>query len=244
MPGLGSPRPEGACYASFPSTQWTTILDPIRNREAGAEAALEILCQSYWRPIYSYIRVRGYDHHDAEELTQEFISAMLRRGSFSKSERSQGKFRTFLAVSLKNFLLNQHRKASSQKRGGGVEQLPLDEMLDRGPADHRTAALEFDKRCASTLLEGVFSELEQEYGSSARAGLFRDIKDCLSGSLPSEVRGAMALKHGMKANAMDVAIHRLRKRFAAILRERVAATMARPEDVNEELSYLMQVCGT
>jgi DNA-directed RNA polymerase specialized sigma24 family protein len=240
MARLGTSSPQSPGFVPFPSTQWTTLLDPIRKGEPGATVAIEQLCRCYWNPIYSYIRLRGYDHHSAEELTQEFLTSMLRRDSFGHTERTLGRFRTFLSVSLKNFLASEYRRATAQKRGGKVVLLSVEEAGTQELVDHRTAAKEFDKKFADSLLQGVFQQMEADYRSSGRLDLYNEIKDCLSGSMDPENRADIARRHGMKPSTMDVAIHRLRKRFRILLRNAVAATVEKVAEIDEELEYLMQ----
>ena len=229
--------------SAFPPTQWTELLIPIRERGPEAEAALEKLCRAYWGPLYEYARRRGIDHHDAEEVTQEFIVTLLRRDDLAKVRREHGRFRVFLMISLRHFLINRHERATAQKRGGHGELLPFDEEANTGPAEPDPAAREFDRRWAWQLIETALRQLEQEFDAASRREWYSDLKGFLTDDQPSIPRVALAAKHGTGVNAIDVAIHRLRKRYGVVLRQLVAQTVTTPAEVNDELRYLTNIIG-
>src|SRR5882724_8232995 len=92
---------------------------------ASAHEALCQLCQTYWYPLYAFVRRQGHSPHDAEDLTQGFFARLLESESLAGVSREKGKFRTFLLVALKRFLANEWHRARSQKRGGAAVHLPL-----------------------------------------------------------------------------------------------------------------------
>lgn len=237
------PQQQSDLGSSFPVTQWTALLTPIREDGPEAEAALEKLCRVYWRPLYEYARRRGVDHHAAEEVTQEFIVTLLRRDDLAKVRREHGRFRSFLMKSLRNFLINRHERATAQKRGGGGELLPFDEEVNAGLAEPDLAANEFDRGWARQLLETALRRLEQEFDAANRHEWYADLNGFLSDEQPSVSRAVLAAKHGTGVNAIDVAIHRLRKRYVEVLRELVGQTVTTPAEVNEELRYLASIIG-
>ena len=241
--GLMSLEEPSDLGSSFPTTQWTALLNPIREHRPEAEAALEKLCHAYWGPLYEYARRRGIDHHAAEEVTQEFIVTLLRRDDLAKIRREHGRFRSFLMISLRNFLISRHERATAQKRGGGAELLPFDEEANAGPAEPEPADIEFDRRWAWLLIETALRQLEQEFVAADRREWYADLKGFLSDEHPPISRAALAAKHGTGVNAIDVAIHRLRKRYGEVLRELVTQTVTTPAEVNEELRYLASIIG-
>src|SRR3954454_2664287 len=110
----------------FPTTLWTLVLHAGRDEPAQARAALARLCQAYWDPLYSFLRRRGYPPHDAEDLTQAFFARLLEKRGLGRVDPEQGRFRTFLLASLKNFLANDWDRSQALKRGGGQTILALD----------------------------------------------------------------------------------------------------------------------
>jgi DNA-directed RNA polymerase specialized sigma24 family protein len=106
--------------AGFAATRWTMVLAAAGGEVSpdAAEAMAE-LCRIYWYPLYAYVRRRGYETHEAEDLTQEFFLRVLAKNYLAGVDREKGKFRAFLLASLKHFLANEWDRSQTQKRGGG-----------------------------------------------------------------------------------------------------------------------------
>ena len=64
-------------HTTFFTTQWSVVLAARRSDTTCAQAALARLCQAYWYPLYAYVRRRGHQAYDAEDLTQEFFARLL-----------------------------------------------------------------------------------------------------------------------------------------------------------------------
>ena len=239
-----NPKPTSESVSGFPPTQWTLLLKPIQDGSPEAGAALEQLCRSYWKPLYEFVQRRGYDHHTAQDVTQEFIGTLLRRNDLTKVRREHGKFRSFLLASLRNFLITRHRQASAQKRGDGVEPSPLEGLLNEEASDQRHVDREFDRQWAWQLIQRATHDLGREYLEAGKQGWFEDLKCFLSEGQPAISRASLAAKHGVEINAIDTAIHRLRKRYGKVLREQVAQTVETLPEVAEEVQYLMTVIGS
>ena len=215
--------------------------------QSGAAEALEKLCRAYWYPLYVYVR-RQNSPEDAQDLTQEFFARLLEKNYLAKADRDRGRFRTFLLGSLKNFMVNEWKRAGRLKRGGGLEFLSIDTDV----AEHRYAAepasesnpdAAYEQRWAVTLIEQVLTTLRQEYGAIAKAGLFEELKGFIWGDKSTasyaEIAGALNLTEG----TVKVAVHRLRQRFRELLRAEVAHTVAQPDDIDGELRHLISVAG-
>jgi DNA-directed RNA polymerase specialized sigma24 family protein len=84
-----------------------------------ARAALETLCQTYWCPLYAYVRRRGNSPEDAQDLTQEFFARLLARNWVGSADPEKGRFRTFLLTAMNHFLADEWDRLKAQKRGGG-----------------------------------------------------------------------------------------------------------------------------
>ena len=116
-------------HGNFSATHWSIVLASGATDLARASTALEWLCRTYWFPIYAFIRRRGSDQHDAEDLTQGFFSDLLEKDTLKKVDRAKGKFRTFLLSALTNFLANEWDKSRTLKRGGQRQIISLDETV-------------------------------------------------------------------------------------------------------------------
>ena len=151
-----------------------------------AAEALEKLCRAYWYPLYVYVRRQGNSPEDAQDLTQDFFSRLLEKNYLAKADRDRGRFRTFLLGSLKNFMVNEWKRAGRLKRGGGLEFLSIDANVaeDRyaaEPADESNPDAAYEQRWAVTLIEQVLATLRRELTGADKARLFEELKGFIWG---------------------------------------------------------------
>ncbi len=232
--------------AVFATTHWSVILTATRTDTTRAQAALARLCQTYWYPLYAYVRRRGYDGPDAQDLTQEFFARLLEHKWLAQADRERGRFRTFLLAAMSHFLANEWDKARTQKRGGRVEIVPLqlgsaETRYGAEPADPLTPEQCFDRRWALALLDEVLNNLRREHIAGGTEQLFDALKPCLIGDRQAQPYTVLGAKLGMSEGAVKVAVHRLRQRYRQLLRDEIANTVASPQQVDEEMHYLFAV---
>jgi RNA polymerase sigma-70 factor (ECF subfamily) len=237
---------EGSDRRWFATTHWSLVVAAGDSRDPQSREALTALCRDYWPPVYSYVRSRGNDVETARDLTQGFFTRLLEKGYLKEAKRERGKFRTFLLTSVKHFLANEWDREQALKRGGGATLLPLDVDTAEGrhrpePAHDETPDKIFEKRWALTLLEQVSERLKQEMERSGNLERFERFRPFLTAEGGVSSYRELAQQLGMSEGAVKVAIHRLRRRFGALLREEVAQTVSNPGDVDGELRYLMSV---
>jgi RNA polymerase sigma-70 factor (ECF subfamily) len=233
-------EPQGPAH--FSTTHWSLIAAAGAETSPHAHAALEALCRRYWFPLYAYVRREGVDQHDAQDLTQEFFTRFLDKDYLGDVSRERGKFRSFLLASLKHFLANQWDGARAKKRGGGSAILSLDfqdaeERYRREPADMWTAEKLYQRRWAVELLSGVLERLRAEAVARGNERFFDAVKDNIAGFDArghAEVAGAL----GMTEGAVKTAVHRLRRRYRALLREEISQTVSDPAQVDGEIQQL------
>lgn len=243
--------PEGARHtdAWFVTTHWSIVLKAGRHDTTRAGDALAKLCQTYWFPLYAYVRRRGHSPHDAQDLTQSFFLSLLERQSVSTADPDRGRFRSFLLGAMNHFLASEWAKGNAQKRGGGQKLLSLDlalaeERFDLEPPDQSTPDKAFDKEWANALLNKVLSQLEEEFRAEGKGHLFEGLKQTLAGSRESQPYAALAEELNMNEGAVKTAVHRLRKRYRSLLETEIANTVSSPEEVKEELVYLLKVISS
>jgi RNA polymerase sigma factor (sigma-70 family) len=228
----------------FATTHWSVVLTAGRADTTRAQAALTKLCQSYWYPLYAYVRRRGYSAHDAQDLTQAFFLCLLERGSFAHADQQRGRFRSFLLGAMNHFLADEWKKINREKRGGGQKILSLDlaaaeQRFDLEPADTMTPDKFFDREWATALLNEVLARLKNEYRDKIE--LFDALRQTLTGSRESQPYTDLAAQLQMNEGAVRVAVHRLRKRYRELLQAEIANTVSSPAEVREELKYLFKV---
>ncbi len=239
------PDKDGPGRHGFPSTHWSIVLKAGGGAEPEARSSLEILCRQYWYPIYSFIRRQGRTHHEAEDLTQAFFAQLLSDEGIARARPERGRFRTFLLTVLRNFMIDEWHHARAAKRGGGVATLPLEfdgveAVFSREPADSGiTPEQAFDRSWALRVIERALADLRAEYEASGRGRLFEALTPVIWGGGAPEPLAAQAQRLGMQEGALKVAIHRLRKRLRDRLHENIAATIADPGEIDDELRHLV-----
>jgi len=227
----------------FATTHWSVVLTAGQGTSANAETALETLCRTYWWPLYAFVRRRGYEAHDAQDLTQAFFARLLEKDSLRAVDRSKGKFRSFLLAALEHFLAKDWRRAHAQKRGGQFAFVSLDDgsaetqYLQVPSADLSPEKL-FDQQWALTLLDQVIARLQGEYVAAGKAALFEQVKIFLTGEKRTVVYAELAAKLGTTEAALKMTVSRLRHRYSELLRAEIAQTVTGPEEVEEELRAL------
>src|SRR6266478_2702311 len=180
-------RPDGGEAGStdaFVTTHWSVVLT-AQEQSPAADAALEKLCRTYWWPLYGFVRRQGYSPEEAQDLTQGFFALLLERRDLETVRREKGRLRSYLLVSLKNFLAKARRRELAMKRGEGRALVPLDELLarERGdlePASALSADKVYERRWALTLLEQVLARLEEDYRVAGKELLFVSLNELLA----------------------------------------------------------------
>ena len=244
--GSASSRLHG--YATFSTTNWSVVLE-AQGQSPAAQEALEKLCRTYWRPVYSFVRREGIRTEEAEDLTQSFFALLLERRNFDDVRKDKGRLRSYLLTSLKHFLVSEHRRTVTVKRGKGQQPVPLEELATVGraelePADHLSADRIYERRWALTLMEQVLRRLREEYAMAGNTELFDLLKQLLPDEPGAPSRTEIAAQLGMTDNALRQALHRFRQRYQLLLREEISHTVAIARDVEDELRHLITVLRT
>jgi RNA polymerase sigma-70 factor (ECF subfamily) len=235
----------------FPSTQWSVVLAAGRNlaEPEMAQAALGELCQSYWTPLYSFVRSRGYTVHDAQDLTQSFFAHLIEHRIYTRVDRQKGRFRWFLLASAKNFLVNASERERTLKRGGGQSFLPLHEQeIDNAESlfqSHGSAGNEdqiFDRSWAEALITMGMERLSADYKHESKEELFNELKIFLTGSAePLPTYSELAHRLRIAESTLRSHVTRLRARYREVLRAEVRKTVDTEAEVDEELHELLRV---
>jgi RNA polymerase sigma-70 factor (ECF subfamily) len=220
------------------------VLSAGRKSSAQSDAALAELCNTYWYPLYAYVRRQGHSKEDAEDLAQSFFARFLEKNYLEGLASERGKFRAFLLASLKHFLANEWDKANRQKRGGGAQHLSLDWQtaeeryhLEPASADSGPEQL-FDREWALALLERVIGRLRDECVAAGKGELFEQAKSFLMANKDAIPYAEAAKALHIEEGALRVAVHRLRNRYRELLRDEIAQTLSNPANVEEELRSL------
>src|SRR5881398_2775731 len=228
---------------AFRTTHWSVVLE-AQGSTPEAQAALEELCRTYWRPVYGFVRREGTRPEEAKDITQGFFTLILERKDFQSVRQEKGRLRSFLLASLKHFMANERRDAAAIKRGGGQTLIPLDGIASEDSdefyrSDMLSADLLYDRRWAFTVLNRVFARLHEESQRSANPPLLERLNTLLSDEPERPSQAEIGREFGMTENAVKQAFHRLRQRYRQLLREEVAQTVATPAEIEDELRHLI-----
>jgi RNA polymerase sigma factor (sigma-70 family) len=232
--------------APFATTHWSAIAACALDSDA-AQAALTQLCRDYWPPLYSFVRRRGHPPADAQDLVQGFFAYILETKAYAQADRQKGKFRTFMAASLKHYIANAWDRDRALKRGGDREFVLLDmEAVETLYASEPAATMldeeqHYEERWAAALVACALARLTAEFGEGPKARLFGELKPFLYGgvNLPSQEEIARRLE--MPITTLRSHLSRLRARYGALLREEVARTIGSADDVDEELRHFRKI---
>ena len=234
---------DGPSPGRFPTTQWSLVISAGDPDAPLARESLAALCSAYWYPLYAYIRRRGYDPEKAKDLTQDFFARALEKGLLAEADPARGRFRSFLRTVCAHFLANRRDWEHARKRGGGRTIVPIDAAGAEGQyarelADGLTPERIFDRSWALTLLGRVLDQLGREYDEAGQAATFEALRGLLAGDPDTPSYAAVAARLGTSEGAARVAAHRLRRRYGELLRQEIAATLADPAEIDEEIRDL------
>ena len=233
-------------HALFVTTRWSMVLNAKNKAAPGSKEALESLCQTYWYPIYEFVRGTGRLPPEAQDLTQDFFVRLLTKDFLRVVTPEKGRFRTFLRMALTRFLANEWDRERAQKRGGGATHISFDTALAeerlgreqcRGLAPDRM----YDRSWALTLLDEALTRLEQEFSAEGKSGLWRQLQPHLTADRGAFNYAEIAAALGLTEGAARVALHRFRKRFREIFQLTIADTVATPEEVEGEMRLVLEI---
>ena len=230
----------------FAATRWTRVFLARARESPEAREALEELCQTYWYPLYAFIRRSGHTREDAQDLAQEFFARLLARDWLAQVDASKGRFRSFLLGALKHFLANELDKARAIRRGGRQPFISLDAVTAETRYQLEPAHLEapdkiFERRWAIQILDKALAALQREHTQQGKGVVFDTLKDCLAGSRESVPYAELAPRLGVSVAALKVMVHRFRGRYRDLLHEEVARTVDEHGQIEGEMRYLLEI---
>jgi RNA polymerase sigma-70 factor (ECF subfamily) len=239
--------PPADAPASFHTTRWTIVLRAAQSQAQGAQSALAELCRLYWYPLYIFARRRGYSPDDAADLTQGFFLHLLEHRALTTVDQLKGKFRAFLRASFQNYISDAGDRARRLKRGGDKEFVALDAVEAEKryllePVEFLTPERIFDARWAMTVLEEALKQLHREYAEAGKASTFEALKVFLdpNNSIDPPSYDEVAKRLQVNTSGVKTLIHRLRKRYTALLWEEVGRTVSDPAEIDEEVHALCE----
>jgi len=243
-PVAGRHQRRDLARSRFATTRWSVVLRATGKDGGASNEALADLCETYWYPLYAYARRRGYSCEDAQDVTQSFFARLLAGDLLARATPERGRFRAYLLVAFKYFIGHTQQRAAAAKRGGPLRFASLQDAesrYQREPSDPLTPEMLYERQWALTLIATTVAELKQDAERRGRREEFEALRPLLSGDdTPYQ---AVAAQLEMTVGAVKVAVHRLRRRFARVLREQIADTVGSAEAIDDELRRLLAAVG-
>lgn len=230
----------------FQETAWSIVLAAGQASEPRAREALAELCRIYWPPIYAYLRRRGYNRDDAQDLTQIFFQHILQEETLRRASPERGRFRSFLLGALNRVIADERAHERAQRRGGAASFISMDEFAaeelhhERLTSDLNPAET-LDARWAGVLLQRALGKVRAEFSAEGKAEAFEALSPFLAGEKPGITYQDVAQRLGLALAAVKTHIHRLRRQFATAVRREIMETVSAPHEVDEELRQLRGV---
>ena len=232
---------------NFHTTRWT-IVRKAQGETPEAKSALSELCQAYYTPIFRFLLLQGKSHDEAEELSHSFFARLLGKNSIHHADQKKGRFRSYLLGALKHYLAEDHRNKGRLKRGGNIKHQSLDEPATEATSSPQltdpTSSIPdsyFDREWALALMDRGLRTVEATFTKSGKSLHFKTLKPWLMGDSTTLCQASAAVALNLSPGAIKVSIHRLRKAFADAIRAEIAQTVDTPEEISQELNYLIEV---
>ena len=232
---------------NFHTTRWT-IVRKAQGETPEAKSALSELCQTYYTPIFRFLLLQGKSHDEAEELSHSFFARLLGKNSIHHADQKKGRFRSYLLGALKHYLAEDHRNKGRLKRGGNIKHQSLDEPATEATSSPQltdpTSSIPdsyFDREWALALMDRGLRTVEATFTKNEKPLHFKTLKPWLMGDSTTLCQASAAVALNLSPGAIKVSIHRLRKAFADAIRAEIAQTVDTPEEISQELNYLIEV---
>jgi len=234
--------------SEFQTTRWTLVQAAAENPTVDSRQALAALCQIYWPPVYAFIRRNGFDQDQSQDLCQGFFALLLEKNYLSDADPRRGRFRSFLLTAVKHFLLNEYHRSHALKRGGGQASISIDLAAAEtwcAPAlvEETTPESLFERRWAISLLDHVLAKLRAEFSAAGTPAQLELVSVFLNEDFEDAQYKELAEKLGMTVGALRTSVYRIRRKYRRLLREEIVQTVSTPEEVDDEIRFLLSTLG-
>lgn len=243
----------GGTAEAFLTTHWSAIGKIAADGDTDNRGLINELVKRYWKPVYCFLRRKGYDNEQAKDLTQGFFQeVVLDRELIRRADQARGRFRTLLRSALEQYLARVHRKETAKKRIPKAKLVAL-EQIDpaelSGPVGELTPEESFDYAWVSQLLDKLLAEVEGKCRADDKTLHWQVFHDRVLQPIMEEVHAPSLAeicdKYGIederKASNMIVTVNR---RFRAALKRHLRRSVTADAGVDEELQELMQIFPT
>ncbi len=228
----------------FQSTHWSMVIAAGGDSTTSA-VALARLCEAYWYPLYGFVRRRGFDAHQAADLTQGFFAELLQRRDLRMLDPQKGRFRAFLLAAIKNYIANQLDHEKAIRRGGeqtilSIDAAQADQRFSLEPAVQQNPDAAFLKQWALALIGQATAAVRAQYSRRQKLALYDGLQSLLAGGSSRKSQGEVCRRLGMSETAVKVALHRLRQRIHDQIRNQIRMTVDSEQEIDAEIQELFE----
>jgi RNA polymerase sigma-70 factor (ECF subfamily) len=240
----------GGAREAFLTTHWS-LIEGIKKNQDKDQVLIGILLERYWKPVYCYLRSKGYKNEEAKDLTQSFFhEVVLNRHLAERVDSSKGRFRSFLLHALSQFLISQKRKETAKKHIPKDKLVPLDikdppvlpQDIISSPEDCFLYAWK------SILVDRTLSQVQAECkdrGLEIHWNIFRDriVQPLVDGKRPPSNKELTSLYELEDEATVSNMLVTVKRRFKAALKKQLRATVLSEDDITPELQEMLNFFG-
>ena len=231
-------------FPRFDKTSWSLVRAAAVNPTAESRQALATLCQTYWPPVYAFVRRNGYDREQSQDLTQGFFTQLLEKRFLIDADQQRGKVRSFLLTAVKHFLANEWDREHAMKRGGGRVPVSMDlveaeRWYEPSVIAEGTPESLFERRWALSLLERTLARLRAEFVAAGKTDQFDRLSPFLNKDSGDKRYEELSGQLGVSAGALRMSVHRMRRRYRDLLREEISQTVSTTDEIDDEIRFLL-----
>jgi len=238
----------GGAGEAFLATHWS-LIDGVNQGEGRDRALIGLLLQRYWKPVYCFLRQKGFPDEEAKDLTQDFFhEVVLNRDLVARADPTQGRFRTFLLHALDQFLIDCLRKESAKKRIprdklvslDDIEHLTLPQSLARGSAEDS-----FNYTWKSSILDHTLATVQadcHEQGLQIHWHVFdmRILQPIFRHKQELSMK-EICTRYGIASESIaSNMLVTVKRRFKAVLRRNLRDTVLSEGEVDGELREMLK----
>jgi RNA polymerase sigma-70 factor (ECF subfamily) len=240
----------GGAKSKFLTTHWSEIRNVKTHNEVQRRTIINALIEKYWKPVYCYLKQKGYDNETAKDLTQGFFhEIVLVRCLVQRADETKGRFRTFLLTALDHYVTSIHRANIAAKR------YPKDGIMSLGDFDEASVSWAAKDQKPEELFTYVWaSVLMDDVLAEVKDGCFRDGKGIywqifrarvldpiMTGTEPCPVSElCKRLKVANKAQVSNMIVT-VKRRFQVAMSYRIRHYVDSDEEVEQEIRDLMKI---
>jgi DNA-directed RNA polymerase specialized sigma24 family protein len=237
----------GGLRESFLTTHWS-LIDGIQTRQDKDRSLINLLLERYWKPVYCYLRRKGYHNEEAKDLTQGFFhEVVLNRNLVQRADQAKGRFRSFLLHALDQYLIDRMRRQSTRNH------IPKEKLIQfdiTDPPELPQIILEgspeecFTYTWKSELLERTLAQVQndcEQQGLEIHWRIFRDkVLDPTLNNRESEPMKVIAARYGItsESTAFNMLLT-VKRRFKATLRTHLRITVLSEADIDDEWQEML-----